>query len=163
VIVPTYVPGFLSAGTGTVNVGLQVTTWLPRIEVAISTISTVAIERRVAEMTVAVPNEIKCEPEAYLNVLAVKVSVRETKLEATAFVVHEPAPVLRRVSVTVIVSRLSTASVETEGVTIEVNVSLVGTEIDNPPEVKGLMTNCKLVTSARAIDVAGKTITNVAT
>ena len=88
-------------------------------------------------------------------------SLEESKLEASADVVHE-IPFPRRVSVTVIVSSNRTAFVGTSGVIIEVKDSLVGTEIAKPPDVYALITNSRLVTSARAIDVAGKTNTNVA-
>ena len=63
-IVPTYVPEFLKAGTGTVKSGVQETTWLPRIAIACSTIKDEFIEVRVCDCTVAVPPTIECTPEA---------------------------------------------------------------------------------------------------
>lgn len=89
------------------------------------------------------------------------VSVLEIKLVAEAKVV-QAIKLPRLVSVTVIVSSVSTAFVKTSGVTIEVKDSLVGTEIARPPPEYELITNSRLVTSARAIDVAGKINTNVA-
>ena len=139
------------------KVGLQLETWFPVVEMPFVTAAAESIATRVYSVTPTRPEIIVASPELYPIVLAVRVSVAETKFVNLAFVVQVLfLPVLLRVSDTVTAANCIVTVVVSSGASIFGNEPVSGTFIESP-STKGLIISCSEVTfPACALEAAGK-------
>jgi hypothetical protein len=145
------------------NVGLQLAAWFPVVVMPLVTTVFESMATLVYSVTPTVPLTIVASPDEYPIVLAVKVSLAETRFVKIALVVQVLfLPVLRRVSVTVTAPNCTVTVVVSSGDSMFGNDPVNGTFTDSP-STKGLIISCSEVTPpACADDAAGKNDTNEA-